>query len=68
VLLACAIAIPAGALLLHQWLLQYAYRTSLSWWLFASAAGGALLVTLLTVSYQTIRAATANPVKALRSE
>ena len=68
VLLACAIAIPAGAWLLHEWLLQYAYRTSLSWWLFASAAGGALLVTLLTVSYQTIRAATANPAKALRSE
>jgi ABC-type antimicrobial peptide transport system permease subunit len=68
VLLACAIAIPAGALLLHQWLLQYTYRTPLSWWLFASAAGGALLVTLLTVSYQTIRAAAANPVKALRGE
>jgi putative ABC transport system permease protein len=68
VLLACAIAIPAGAWLLHRWLQQYTYRTSLSWWLFASAAGGALLVTLLTVSYQTVRAATANPVKSLRSE
>ena len=68
VLAASAVAIPVSAYFLHQWLLQYTYRASLSWWLFALAVGGALVVTILTVSYQTIRAALANPTKSLRSE
>jgi putative ABC transport system permease protein len=47
---------------------HYQYRTGLSWWIFAAAGAGAILITLLTVSYQSIRAALANPVKSLRTE
>ena len=68
VIIGCAIAMPLSGWLMHEWLQKYAYRTELSWWLFASAASGALIVTLLTVSYQTLRAAMANPVKSLRTE
>jgi ABC-type antimicrobial peptide transport system permease subunit len=50
------------------WLLNYNYRTGLSWWIFASTAAGAIVITLLTVSFQSIKAAIANPVKSLRSE
>ncbi len=50
------------------WLEHYAYRTALSWWIFASAGAGILLITLLTVSYQSLKAAFMNPVRSLRSE
>jgi ABC-type antimicrobial peptide transport system permease subunit len=53
---------------MRQWIGKYEYRTDIPWWVFGAAATGALLVTLLTVSYQAIRAARANPVKSLRSE
>jgi putative ABC transport system permease protein len=62
------IAAPLGFIFMQHWLLQYSYRTGISGWIFAVTAAGALLITLLTVSYQTIRAALANPVKSLRSE
>jgi putative ABC transport system permease protein len=52
----------------HQWLLKYDYRTNLAWWVFALAAAGALTITLLTVSFQAIKAAVANPVQSLRTE
>ena len=68
VIIACAIAMPLSGWLMHQWLQHYTYRTELSWWLFAMATGGALIVTLLTVSYQTVRAAMMNPVRSLRTE
>jgi putative ABC transport system permease protein len=68
VLLSCGIAIPIAGYLLHQWLRQYVYRTEISWWIFAAAGAGVILITLLTVSFQSIRAALANPVKSLRSE
>ena len=68
VIIACVIAIPLSGWLMHAWLQKYSYRTELSWWLFASAAVCALIITLLTVSYQTVKAAMANPVKSLRSE
>jgi putative ABC transport system permease protein len=68
VLLACVIAIPLAYYFLHQWLQGYEYRTELSWWIFAVAIGGALLITLLTVSFQALKAAITNPVKSLRSE
>ncbi|HVS98042.1 MAG TPA: ABC transporter permease [Puia sp.] len=68
VIIACVIALPLSGWLMHEWLQKYAYRTELSWWLFASAAGGALIVTLITVSYQTLRAAMANPVNSIRAE
>jgi hypothetical protein len=68
VLIACVIAIPLATYMLSGWLQRYSYRTSLSWWLFAMAVLGAMALTLLTVSYQALRAATANPAKSLRAE
>ena len=66
--ISCLIAFPVAWWIMHDWLQSYDYRTTLSWWIFATAGIGALLITLLTVSFQAIKAATANPVKSLRSE
>ncbi|HWB27289.1 MAG TPA: ABC transporter permease [Chitinophagaceae bacterium] len=68
VTIALLIAIPVSYAVMNKWLLNYAYHTNISWWVFAVTAAGALLITLLTVSYQSIKAATMNPVKSLRSE
>jgi putative ABC transport system permease protein len=68
VLIACLIAVPLAYYFLNNWLQNYEYRTVISWWVFAIAIGGALLITLLTVSFQAIKAAVANPVKSLRTE
>jgi putative ABC transport system permease protein len=68
VILSCMIAIPISYYLLHNWLQNYEYRTEISWWIFVAAGAGALIITLLTVSFQAIKAALANPVKSLRSE
>lgn len=68
VIIACSIAVPTAYYFLGQWLQEYEYRTEMSWWIFAVAVGGALLITLLTVSFQAIKAALLNPVKSLRSE
>ncbi|KAA2243379.1 FtsX-like permease family protein [Chitinophaga agrisoli] len=68
VVISCAIAIPLAWYFLHRWLLQYNYRTQLSWWIFAIAAIGALLITLATVSYQAVKAAVVNPVNSLKAE
>ena len=68
VLIAFGIATPIAWNLLHQWLYKYEYRTELSWWVFAAVGAGAVLITLLTVSFQSIKAALINPVKSLRSE
>ena len=68
VLISLCIAVPVSWYFMHDWLLQFNYRTPLSWWIFASAGLGALLITLITVSFQSIKAALANPVKSLRTE
>ena len=68
VIISCFIAIPLAWYYLHQWLLHYDYRTPISLWIFILSGVGALVITLLTVSYQAIRAALANPVKSLRTE
>jgi len=68
IVVALVLATPLAHYLMSQWLQHYAYRTGLSWWIFAVTAAGAILLTLLTVSYQSIKAALANPVKSLRSE
>jgi ABC-type antimicrobial peptide transport system permease subunit len=68
VMISCAIAIPLAWYLLHQWLQHYEYRTQLSWWIFALATVGALIITLITVSYQAFRAAVMDPVKSLKAE
>jgi hypothetical protein len=53
---------------MNNWLAQFQYRAALSWWIFASSGLGAIAITMLTVSYQSIRAALANPVNSLRTE
>jgi ABC-type antimicrobial peptide transport system permease subunit len=68
ILISLCIAVPVSWYFMHNWLQDFQYRTGLSWWIFASAGLGALLITLLTVSYQSIKAAMGNPVKSLRSE
>ncbi len=68
VVIACLVATPMAWYFLNGWLQKYNYRTELSWWVFVLAGGGALVITLLTVSYHAIRAALMNPVKSLRSE
>jgi len=68
VIIAFVIASPVAYFLMRSWISNYEYRTSLPWWIFAAAGAGALTITLLTVSFQAIKAAIANPVKSLRSE
>ncbi len=68
VLISCFIAAPIAYYFLNNWLQHYDYRTELSWWIFAAAGLGSIIIALLTVSYQAIRAALMNPVKSLRSE
>ncbi|HTJ11719.1 MAG TPA: ABC transporter permease [Dinghuibacter sp.] len=68
VMLSCLIATPVAWYYLDRWLSAYAYHTPISWWIFLGAAGGALVITLTTVSFQSIRAALVNPGKSLRSE
>jgi putative ABC transport system permease protein len=62
------IAIPSAYYFMFNWLQKYSYHTGLSWWIFAVTAAGAIIITLLTVSYQSIKAALMNPVKSLKSE
>ncbi|MCX6217547.1 ABC transporter permease [Spirosoma sp.] len=62
------IATPFAYYFLSNWLQKYEYRTDISWWIFAVTGAGALVITLLTVSYQSIKAALMNPVTSLRSE
>jgi hypothetical protein len=68
VIISCVIASPLAYFYLDGWLEKYTYRTSISWWIFVVASIGALVITLLTVSFQSIKAALMNPVKSLRSE
>ena len=68
VLISLLIATPIAYYFMHSWLQNYQYRINLSWWVFVLTGAGALLITLLTVSFQSIKAAFANPVKSLRTE
>jgi putative ABC transport system permease protein len=68
ILLAFLIAAPLAWYFLHRWLQDFAYKIVLSWWIFALAGGISILIALLTMSYQALKAATANPVKSLRAE
>ncbi|HEV2478973.1 MAG TPA: FtsX-like permease family protein [Puia sp.] len=68
VCLALLIASPLAWYFAHQWLQDFVYRTSISWWIFILAGAGALCIALATVSYQAVRAALANPVDSLRNE
>ena len=68
ILVSFVIAIPIAWYAMNQWLQNFAYRIDIAWWIFGIAGLGALAIALLTVSFQAIRAALANPVKSLRSE
>lgn len=68
VFLSCCIAIPIGYYYMNEWIQEYNYRTELNWWIFAAAALGTLVITLLTVSFQSLKAAINNPVKSLKTE
>jgi ABC-type antimicrobial peptide transport system permease subunit len=68
VLIANIIAWPVAYWITRNWLQDFAFRTSLSAWIFVLSAGLALVVAVLTVSFQSIRAALANPVDSLRYE
>jgi len=68
VIISCFIAIPISYYVMNGWLQDYPYRVILEWWIFVLAVVGALAITLLTVSFQAIKAANANPVNSLRTE
>jgi len=68
VLIATAIAIPVAWYAMNSWLQDFAYRIELRWWMFALAGLLAVVIALITVSFQSVKAALVNPVKSLRSE
>ncbi len=68
VLIAAVIAFPVAWWGMSTWLENYAYRTEISWWIFALAGAVAVLIAVATVSFQAVRAAVSNPVESLRSE
>lgn len=68
VLTAFAIATPIAWYAMNQWLQDFAYRIEIGWWVFVVAGLLALVIALLTVSFQAIKAALVNPVRSLRSE
>ena len=68
VLLASVIAIPAAVLFMSRWLQNYPYRVTLSWWVYGLSTMVICIIAMLTISFQSVRAALANPVKNLRTE
>jgi putative ABC transport system permease protein len=68
VIIAALVAFPLGWWAMNKWLEDFAYRIHIEWWVFPLAGIAALLIALLTVSFQAVRAALANPVKSLRTE
>ncbi|MEZ4892851.1 MAG: hypothetical protein R2778_07515 [Saprospiraceae bacterium] len=68
VVIAILIASPLSYYLMGDWLSDFAYRIDIQWWMFATAAVIAVIIAIVTVSLQSIKAALANPVKSLRNE
>ena len=68
VTLAVLIALPMAWWVMNQWLQTFPYRIAFPWWLLIVSGVGATLIALLTVSFQSVKAALMNPVKSLRSE
>jgi ABC-type antimicrobial peptide transport system permease subunit len=66
--IAFVIAIPVGYYYVHKWLENFAFRISIGWWMFALAGALVITIALITMSFQAIKAAIANPVKSLRTE
>ncbi len=68
VLIALVIATPLAYYFTHQWLLNFHYHSDITWWIFAVTGISAMLITILTISFQALKAARTNPVKSLRTE
>ncbi len=68
VAISICVSVPLGWLIMNQWLQDFSYRTEISWWLFVVAGASAAIICLLTVSYQSIKSARANPVTSLRND
>ncbi|MBS1933627.1 MAG: ABC transporter permease [Bacteroidetes bacterium] len=68
VVVAFVIAVPVAWFGMHKWLMDFAYRTNINWWVFVLAGVAATFIAFITISFQAIKAAVANPVKSLRSE
>jgi predicted permease len=68
VALSCLVAFPLAWWVMHNWLQDYQYRITISWWIFPAAGILAVLIAIITISFQSIKAAIANPVKSLRTE
>jgi len=68
VFISIIIASPVAYYFMHNWLRNYQYHTDVAWWIFIVTAIGAILITLITVSFQAIKAAMANPIKSLKTE
>jgi len=66
--LSALIAFPLAWVAMHRWLEQFHYRVSIQWWIFVAAGVSAVGIALVTISYQSIKAAMMNPVRSLRSE
>ncbi len=66
--IAFVVASPVAWYLMHNWLQDYPYRINISWWMFALAGAGTLLITLITVSFHAIKAAVVNPIKSLKTD
>jgi putative ABC transport system permease protein len=68
VLISAAVAIPIAGWAMHQWLADFAFHTEMGWWIFAAAGMLALTIAFITIGFQSVKAALANPVKSLRGE
>jgi putative ABC transport system permease protein len=68
VAIAIVIACPMAWLYMHRWLQDFVYRISIGWWVFFAAGGAAILLALLTIGWQSVRSALANPVESLRRD
>ena len=68
ILIAAVITFPIAWWAMHKWLMDFAYRVNIGWWVFVVAAMAAMLIALIAISFHSIKAAIANPVKSLRTE
>jgi ABC-type antimicrobial peptide transport system permease subunit len=68
VFISCIVAFPVAWLIMQNWLQNYKYRIEISWWIFLAAGISAILIALITISFQSVKAAMSNPVKSLRTE
>ena len=68
VVISCIVSFPIAWWMMHSWLQNYKYRIEISWWIFLAAGISAILIALITISFQSIKAALANPIESLRTE